>query len=70
MDAAQNHYGTFNYYSPMIFLGTQHYEIDTLIYPLLRQLAWNRDYFDLLHITDDPKAVLSFLQQHPPKKVS
>ncbi len=69
MDAAQNHYGTFNYFSPMIFLGTKHYEIDTLIYPLLRQLAWDKAYFDLLHITDDPEEVLTFLQSHPPKKV-
>ena len=66
MDATQNHYGTFNYYSPMVFLGVQRYEIETLIYPLLKQLAWDRPYFNLLHLTDEPQDVLDFLKKHPP----
>jgi predicted Rossmann-fold nucleotide-binding protein len=69
MDATQNHYGTFNYYSPMVFLGRQRYEIETLIYPLLRQLAWGRDYYDLLFLTDEPEEVVRFLEAHPPKRV-
>lgn len=70
MDATQNHYGTFNYYSPMVFLGTHRYQIDTLIYPLLKQLAYGRTYADLLHITDEPQEVISFLQEHPPVPVA
>ncbi len=66
MDAAQNHYGTFNYYSPMVFLGRQRYEVDTLLYPLLRQLSHGRPYHDLLFLTDEPRDVVSFLQSHPP----
>ncbi len=66
MDATQNHYGTFNYYSPMVFLGREHYEVKTLIYPLLRQLAWGKPYYNLLYITDEPKEVLGFLKKHPP----
>lgn len=66
MDATQNHYCTFNYFSPMIFLGTKRYEIDTLIFPLLKQLAYGRAYFDMLLCTDEPKEILSFLQKHPP----
>ena len=66
MDATQNHYGTFNYYSPMIFLGREHYSVRTMLYPLLQQLAWGRSYYDLLHLTDEPKEVLKFLQAHPP----
>lgn len=69
MDATQNHYGTFNYYSPMVFLGRKRYQVDTMIYPLLRQLAWGKDYFEMLHITDEPTDVLDFLQKHPPIKV-
>lgn len=69
MDATQNHYGTFNYYSPMVFLGKKRYEIDTFIYPLLKQLAHGRKYADLLHLTDKPKEVLRFLKEHPPIKV-
>jgi len=69
MDATQNHYGTFNYFSPMIFLGKEFYEIKTLVYPLLKQLAWGKKYFDLLHLTDEPADVLHFLLKHPPLKV-
>jgi predicted Rossmann-fold nucleotide-binding protein len=69
MDATQNHYGTFNYYSPMVFLGRQRYEIDTLIFPLLKQLSWGREYHDLLFLTDHPEEVVKFLKSHPPVKV-
>lgn len=66
-DAAQNHYGTFGYYSPMVFLGKKRYEIDTLIYPLLRQLAWDKEYRDMLHISDDPEVIVRFLKENPPQ---
>ena len=68
MEATQNHYGTTNYYSPMIFLGRERYEIQTSIFPLLKQLAWGKPYFDLLHITDEPEDVIDFLLKHPPIK--
>jgi predicted Rossmann-fold nucleotide-binding protein len=70
MDATQNHYCTYDYYSPMIFLGKKRYEIDTLIYPLLRQLAYGQDYFDLLFCSDSPEAILQFLEAHPPRQAS
>jgi len=69
MDATQNHYGTFNFISPMIFLGVEHYSVKTMIYPLLRQLAYGREYYNFLHITDEPAEVLSFLKQNPPFKI-
>lgn len=65
-EAAQNHYATFDFVSPMIFLGKERYEIDTLIYPLLRQLAYGKDYYDFLAITDEPAEVVDFLRAHPP----
>ncbi len=67
-EATQNHYGTFNYYSPMVFLSREQYEVNTLIYPLLRQLAWGKEYYHMLHLTDEPKDVLKFVQSHPPVK--
>ena len=70
MDATQNHYGTFNYYSPMIFLGKERYEIQISIFPLLKQLSWGRTYHDLLFLTDEPMEILDFLRKHPPIKVS
>lgn len=66
MDATQNHYGTLNYYSPMVFLGKKRYEIDTLIYPLMRQLSYGKEYHPLLLLTDEPLKILNFLQCHPP----
>ena len=69
MDATQNHYGTFNYISPMVFLGKEHYSVKTMIYPLLQQLAWGKEYYDLLHITDEPTDVLAFVKKHPPFKI-
>ncbi|MEO1712597.1 MAG: hypothetical protein AAFU60_04605 [Bacteroidota bacterium] len=65
-DATQNHYGTFNYYSPMVFLGTERYTQETKIYPLLQSLAKGRDYAPLLHLTNEPKEVVRWLQNHPP----
>lgn len=69
MEATQNHYGTFNCYSPMVFLGHKRYEIDSLIFPLLKQLAWGREYYKLLHLTDSPEAVIQWLKTHPPRMV-
>ena len=68
MDATQNHYGTFNYLSPMVFLGKKRYEIDTMIYPLLKQLSYGKKYHDLLYLSDEPKEILAFLKDNPPVK--
>ncbi len=65
-EAAQNHYMTYHWVSPMIFLGRKRYQIETMIFPLLRQLAYGKTYFDFLSITDEPQEVVQFLQQHPP----
>lgn len=68
MDAAQNHYGTFGYISPMVFLGKERYEIDTMLFPTLKQLAKGKDYQQYLFLTDDPEEVVRFIERHPPKK--
>lgn len=67
-DAAQNHYGSFGWYSPMVFLSTQRYQTETSIYSTLRQLAEGKIYADLLHLTDKPHDVVDFLVSHPPLK--
>ena len=66
MDAAQNHYGTFRFLSPMVFLGSEHYQKNTLIYPLLQQIAWEQPYAKLLHISDDPQEIVAWINAHPP----
>ena len=68
-EAAQNHYGTFGYYSPMVFLGKKRYVEDTSLYSALHQLATNQAYKELLYLTDDPQLVLDFIQKNPPISV-
>jgi len=70
MDATQNHYGSFGYYSPMIFLGKKRYVKETFLYPLVQQLAWGRKYAEMLFITDTPEEIVEFIKQHPPVKKS
>ena len=67
-DATQNHYGTFDYLSPMVFFSKKRYEVDTLIYPLLKQLAYGKEYAEMMHLTDEPEDVLAFLEENPPVK--
>jgi len=66
MDAAQNHYGSYGYYSPMAFLGTKRYTEDTEIYSLLQHLSEGRKYQDLLYLSDEPEKIVAFIQAHPP----
>lgn len=65
-EAAQNHYGTFGYYSPMVFLSKKRYVEDTSLYSVLHQLAVDQPYKELLYLTDDPQLVADFIQSHPP----
>lgn len=68
MDATQNHYGTFEWISPMVFLGEQRYTEDTGIFPLLQRLADGRQYADMLKLSDAPGEVVDFIVEHPPVK--
>jgi hypothetical protein len=64
-DAAQNHYGTFDYYSPMTFLGTTHY-LQSQIYSCLTQQAAGNTYAQMITISDEPAKLLKFFKDHPP----
>ena len=58
-DAAQNHYETLGYSSPMVFLGQQYYTEETPIYPLLVDLQERGKYRNLiLKITDSTDDVI------------
>lgn len=53
-DAVQNHYLSFGYASPMVFLDKEYWTQDLPIYPLLHQLHQRGRYKNLLlSITDD-----------------
>lgn len=47
-DAAQNHYKTFGFASPMVFLGREHWTRTMPIYPLLESLQAQGKYRNLL----------------------
>ena len=59
MDATQNHYGTFDFVSPMIFLGLDHYVRRTRLWPTIQRLAEGRKYQQLLAVTDDVDEVVA-----------
>ncbi len=65
-DAAQNHYGTFKLVSPMVFLGRRYWTEEKPVYPVLQGLAADRQYGELLTITDDIDEVVEFIAEHPP----
>ena len=54
-DAVQNHYLSFGYASPMVFLGTHYWTQEMPVYPLLTHLASTGRYRNLLlSLTDTP----------------
>jgi hypothetical protein len=67
-DAAQNHYSTLDWVSPMVFLGRQRYLEETGIFPLLQRLASGRRYAEMLLCSDDPEEIVAFLDEHPPQR--
>jgi len=66
MDAAQNHYGTFDFVSPMVFLGRDRFETQTGLFSTLKNLAQGRQYADLLGISDDPEEVVELIERLSP----
>ena len=61
-DAAQNHYCTHGYASPMVFLGTDYWTQQLPVYPFLQQLLEAGRYQNLmLSLTDDVEATLDAL---------
>ena len=66
--AVQNHYLSFGYASPMIFLGEEYWQSTMPVYPLLEHLMKSGRYQNLLlSITDDVDKVkeqlLSFIEE-------
>ncbi|MEE9417712.1 MAG: hypothetical protein V3V01_20710 [Acidimicrobiales bacterium] len=65
-DATQNHYGTFDLTSPMVFLGRDFWNQELPVTPLLRTLAGDRPYSELIGVVDTPEEAIDFLKSHPP----
>ena len=72
-DAAQNHYGTAGYYSPMIMFGKDYWNGKTdddysyPVWPLLEQSA-SKNYRDLLAISDDEDEIEALIKGYEPEK--
>lgn len=72
-DAEQNHYLSYGFSSPMIFLGTQFWTEEIPVYPLLLKLSERGKYKNLsLILTDEPEEIIgqllsfqSLAQEHP-----
>jgi predicted Rossmann-fold nucleotide-binding protein len=67
-DAAQNQYTTFDYRSPMAFLGLDRWRPPRAggIYPALVAEAQAGGYADLLTVSDSPDEVVEFIRSRPP----
>jgi predicted Rossmann-fold nucleotide-binding protein len=67
MDAAQNHYASFGFVSPMVFLDRTYWTEVKPVYPLLQTLAAGKLYGELLAVVDDVDCVVAHIQNHPPR---
>lgn len=70
VDAAQNHYETFGFTSPMAFLGCEHWDVRTSHYRLLRELSAGRPWADFVGLFDDPAAAVAFVVSRPPRRLT
>ena len=68
MDAAQNHYATFDYISPMIFMGKKRYTQDTNLYSTIQQLSKGKKYGEMIKLVDTPDDALAAFKSLPPVK--
>ena len=68
-DATQNHYAVFGVVSPMVFLGSRFWREDLQAEPLLRQLAADRPYSELIAVADTASEVMTVLHERPPLPV-
>lgn len=64
-EAVQNHYLSFGFSSPMVFLGRKFWTEDLPIYPLLQDLMKSGKYKNLiLSLSDDANEVIDTLEEH------
>lgn len=70
-EAVQNHYLTFGFASPMVFLDTEFWTITTPFYPLLTELLEKGIYKNLLlSLTDEPDEVVETITKFQQENIS
>lgn len=65
-DAAQNHYKTYEWVSPMVFFGTEYYQEYLPVKKLIYNLSAGKEYYNMIHFSDSIDDILQFIQSHPP----
>ncbi len=60
-DATQNHYGSYDIISPMIFYNERFWTGEKPVYPLLKKLAQGHEYESLLSVSDDVEGIVDTL---------
>lgn len=66
-EAAQNHYATFGNISPMVFLNKQYWEQEKPVYPLLKLLAKEQKYGELISISDSIDEIIKNIEVYTNK---
>ena len=66
-EATQDHYASFGPPAPMVLVGVEHWTSVLPAWPLLTALADDRDYRDLLVLTDDPDEALHAIRADEPE---
>ncbi len=66
MDVCQNHYGTFEVVSPMVFFDSSYWMKDKPVYPLLQHLSEGKQYGKMLTMSDDVAEIVAFIEENPP----
>lgn len=69
VDAAQNHYETFGYTSPMAFLGRERWDVRTSHYRLLRELSAGQPWAEYVGLFDDAAEAVAFVASRPPRRL-
>jgi len=69
MDAAQNHYTTFDYISPMIFFGKKRYSEDTSLFKTIQELSADKAYGKMVKLVDTPDEAVQAFLDNPPVRV-
>ena len=65
-DACQNHYKSFDFASPMVFLNEAYWKWIKPVYPLLAQLAVGKEYACLISISDSVEEIVKALKDFKP----
>jgi len=66
MDLCQNHYATFEVVSPMVFMDRAAYEERLPLWQMLQTFSKGRGYQSYMALEEDPEAIVSFIESHPP----